>query len=150
MLLHWSIKYVVVLIAILADVTEDIWMDSLLASRGLTPHAVFWDDLISGSFVGISLLTMLMVADRGKRARHERLRLIAEMNHHVRNALQVIYASAMCSTDKRHLDKIGAAVDRIDWALRKILPGGGSKFPAGIHSAAKEARPESLSSLPLD
>jgi hypothetical protein len=123
MLLHWSVKYVIVVLAILADVTEDIWMDSLLASRGLTPHAVFWDDLISGSFVGLALLAVLMAADRGKRAQHDRLRLIAEMNHHVRNALQVIYASAMCSSDKRHLDKIGAAVDRIDWALREILPG---------------------------
>lgn len=127
MLLHGSIKYVVVLVAILADVTEDMWMDSLLASRGLTPHAVFWDDLISGSLVGLALLTTLMVADRGKRAQQERLRLVAEMNHHVRNALQVIYASAVCSTDQRHLDKISAAVDRIDWALREILPGRGSK-----------------------
>lgn len=130
MLLHWSVKYVIVLVAILADVIEDMWMDSLLASRGLTPHAVFWDDLISGSLVGLALLTTLLVADRGKHARHERLRLIAEMNHHVRNALQVIYGSAMCSTDQRHLDRISAAVDRIDWALREILPGRGSGLPA--------------------
>src|SRR5687767_7341158 len=100
MLLHWSVKYVVVVLAILADVTEDMWMDSLLASHGLTPHSVIWDDLISGSFVGMFLLLVLMLGDRSKREQRQRLQLIAEMNHHVRNALQIIYSSAMCSSDK--------------------------------------------------
>jgi hypothetical protein len=123
MLLHWSIKYVVVVLAIFSDVLEDMWMDSFLASRGMTPHEVIWDDLISGSLVGILLLVLLVSGDRARHEQRKRLKLIAEMNHHVRNALQIIYSSAACSSDKRHLDQISSSVDRIDWALREILPG---------------------------
>jgi hypothetical protein len=61
MLLHWSIKYVV--LAILTDVIEDMWMDSLLASRGITPHEVIWDDVISGGFVGMLLVALLVASD---------------------------------------------------------------------------------------
>jgi hypothetical protein len=123
MLLHWSIKYVIVALAILTDVIEDMWMDSFLASRGITPHEVIWDDVISGGFVGILLVALLVASDRAKQEQRKRLRLIAEMNHHVRNALQVIYSSASCSSDRRHLDEIAGSVARIDWALREILPG---------------------------
>lgn len=123
MLLHRSIKYAVVVLAVLTDVVEDMWMDSLLAARGITPHEVIWDDVISGGFVGILLVVLLVAGDRAREEQRKRLRLIAEMNHHVRNALQVIYSSSACCSDKRHLDQISSSVDCIDWALRKILPG---------------------------
>jgi hypothetical protein len=123
MVLHRSIKYIVVALAVLSDVLEDIWMDSILASRGVTPHEAIWDDLISGSIVGMLLVVLLVSGDRARHEQRRRLRLIAEMNHHVRNALQIIYSSASCSSDKRHLDQINSSVDRIDWALREILPG---------------------------
>lgn len=123
MLLHWSIKYVIVVLAVLSDVAEDMWMDSLLASRGVTPHQVIWDDVISGGFVGLLLVVLLVASNRVKYEQRKRLRLIAEMNHHVRNALQIIYSSAASCPDTRHLDQIRSSVDRIDWALREILPG---------------------------
>ncbi|MFZ1928997.1 MAG: hypothetical protein WAU50_07670 [Candidatus Sulfotelmatobacter sp.] len=51
-----------------------------------------------------------------------RMQVIAEMNHHIRNALSPV-ALSLDATDNQALNHIiGEAVDRIDWALREILP----------------------------
>jgi hypothetical protein len=53
----------------------------------------------------------------------EKLKTIELMNHHVRNALQVIVDSVYVHGHAQQLDEIGDSVKRIDWALREILPG---------------------------
>lgn len=51
-----------------------------------------------------------------------RMQVIAEMNHHIRNALSPVWLSAD-ATEDQHLNRvISEAVDRIDWALREVLP----------------------------
>jgi hypothetical protein len=51
-----------------------------------------------------------------------RMQVIAEMNHHIRNALSPISLS-LDATENEHLKRvISESVDRIDWALREILP----------------------------
>jgi hypothetical protein len=53
----------------------------------------------------------------------QRLRTIAAMNHHVRNALQVVMYSAYVPADQEQLSRIRDAVQRIEWALQEVLPG---------------------------
>ena len=53
----------------------------------------------------------------------ERLEVIADMNHHVRNDLQVIQYSAYMTKDKQHIQRIEESLGRIDWALREVLTG---------------------------
>lgn len=53
----------------------------------------------------------------------ERLEVIADMNHHVRNDLQVIQYSAYMTKDKEHIQRIEHSLGRIDWALREVLTG---------------------------
>lgn len=53
----------------------------------------------------------------------ERLEVIAEMNHHVRNGLQVIQYSAYMTKDREHIQRIEQSLGRIDWALREVLTG---------------------------
>jgi hypothetical protein len=51
-----------------------------------------------------------------------RMQVIAEMNHHIRNALSPISLS-MDATENQQLKRmISESVDHIDWALREILP----------------------------
>jgi hypothetical protein len=51
-----------------------------------------------------------------------RMQVIAEMNHHIRNALSPISLS-LDIADNQGLNRVVTeAVDRIDWALREILP----------------------------
>src|SRR5262249_8178041 len=60
----------------------------------------------------------------------ERVERIVEMNHHVRNALQVITYWSLAERDKKEVELIRQAVDRIEWALREVLPSGlGQKMP---------------------
>jgi signal transduction histidine kinase len=51
-----------------------------------------------------------------------RLQVIAEMNHHIRNALAAISLSAYVIEDQQAVRFISEAVNRIEWALREILP----------------------------
>ncbi len=53
----------------------------------------------------------------------EELKTIELMNHHVRNAMQVIVDSLYIHGHSQQLDEIQTSVKRIDWALKEILPG---------------------------
>lgn len=53
----------------------------------------------------------------------QRLEVIADMNHHVRNDLQVIQYSAYLTKDKEHIQRIEQSLGRIQWALREVLTG---------------------------
>ena len=52
----------------------------------------------------------------------QRFQTIASMNHHVRNALQVIMYSSYVPSDQEQLARIRNAVERIEWALQEVLP----------------------------
>ena len=51
-----------------------------------------------------------------------RMQVIAEMNHHIRNALAPISLSVDITEDHQLIHVISEGVERIDWALREILP----------------------------
>jgi len=51
-----------------------------------------------------------------------RMQVIAEMNHHIRNALAPISLSADITENRQLIHAISEGVERIDWALREILP----------------------------
>jgi len=52
----------------------------------------------------------------------QRVEVIANMNHHVRNALQVIEFNSYSTADQQKLEAIKSSVNRIQWALRELLP----------------------------
>jgi hypothetical protein len=54
--------------------------------------------------------------------RFRRMRVIAEMNHHIRNALQVIQFSTRNQSGEAEVKAMRDAVQRITWALREVLP----------------------------
>jgi signal transduction histidine kinase len=60
---------------------------------------------------------------RQNRLLMQRLEVIADMNHHVRNDLQVIQYSAYMTKDKEHIQRIEQSLGRIEWALREVLTG---------------------------
>jgi hypothetical protein len=51
------------------------------------------------------------------------MRIIAEMNHHVRNALQPIIYSPFLQEQAEQIRTIQEGTRRIEWALREVLPG---------------------------
>ncbi len=97
--------------------------DRLLARDGVTRTDIL---LTSNALTGIVAGFLFFSLANNERLRRkfvrERLNTIAEMNHHIRNSLQVItYATAAGSEESVEL--IRSSVERIEWALREVLPG---------------------------
>lgn len=78
------------------------------------------DDLILA--IVAAIVVYRYEKERG-RLLSERLRVIREMNAFVRNELQILYAS-LEGSDKTRAQALERGVERIDWALRELLPGG--------------------------
>lgn len=83
----------------------------------------------SALILGLLVWKLLHNAYRARQRTLARLQVIAELNHHVRNALEVISLSAYITRDEEAIRRIMEGVNRIDWALREILPQ--ESFPFG-------------------
>jgi len=101
-------------------------ISSYLLEVRLHHHGIPSRYLIVLSSVLVGLVAAALVYALSTREQHRqehvecRLRVIAEMNHHIRNALQVITFYSR----KGEKQEVGIveAVERIQWALREILP----------------------------
>lgn len=83
--------------------------------------------------ISTGILTALLVfayEQKRYRAAMEKVRIIADMNHHVRNALQAIISCKILPEQERQVKLIAESVTRIEWALRKVLPGKGDSRAA--------------------
>jgi hypothetical protein len=87
-----------------------------LGIRGATAYS---DDLIVGALAGVLVFAY---EQRRYASTLERIKVIAAMNHHVRNALQAITFSPYAEHTKQ-IELIESAAHRIQWALDEILPG---------------------------
>ncbi len=90
------------------------------------------------AIVVAGLFYLLAAHNRARRARvMERLETIDLMNHHIRNALQVISFNAHSQTNESDLAEIKRAMNRIQWALREILPKVEPEF-SGFEGSARD------------
>ena len=103
----------------LVDYAIDLWM----SARGLHAEVTLLDELLLAIFTGALVLVIELSHQRNQEQMNEKLRTIELMNHHVRNALNVIVASVYVRGHDKQLDEIRTSVNRIEWALREILPG---------------------------
>ncbi len=96
----------------------------------LHPHG-FWlyllDDVLMGIVCGV---IVLLYEQRRRRELAAKLNVIAELNHRVRNALEVIQYSAYATREEQHIATIGESVSQIEAALSEILEGRRTKRPA--------------------
>ncbi len=116
--------------------------DRLLARDGIARvDILLTSNALTGIVAGFLFYSLSNNERMRRRLVQERLRTIAEMNHHIRNALQVItYATATENHDKS-VELIRSSVERIEWALREVLPGH-TTFPAS--PPAHEERHETI------
>ena len=85
-----------------------------------TLMSLFADDLIIGASTG---LVVFLYEQRRNRFLLDRLRIIQEVNHHVRNALQVISSVTDRHEDEQLRTMVRDSSERIQWVLREILEG---------------------------
>ena len=85
-------------------------------------HAIIAFESIDEIVIGITAaLVVFAYEQRRHKAILNKVRVIAAMNHHVRNALQAI-SYAPYTEQKEQIRLIADSVYRIQWALREILP----------------------------
>ena len=97
-------------------------IDALLARLGLRADATFIDDVLLGILVAVLVMTLEVQHQRELHRQEARIAMVAEMNHHIRNALQAIVYVNATNADREAAVKVGEAAKRIEWALREILP----------------------------
>jgi hypothetical protein len=93
---------------------------ALLDNLGVSGVPAAVDDLLIGVLAGVLVFAY-------ERHQHklilEKMRVISEMNHHVRNALQPIMYSPYLKEQAEQVRTIQEGTRRIEWALREVLPG---------------------------
>jgi hypothetical protein len=112
----------VALSGILAGLLE--YSVHVLVKGGNTPESVqaVVDAVIVGFAVaGVVFLLLLSSRERRRRVVDD-IRKIAELNHHVRNALQVVVDSQYVPQSLEQREAVLASVDRIDKTLRELFP----------------------------
>ncbi len=108
--------------------------DRVLARDGVTrTDILLTSNFLTGLVAGFLFFSLSNYERLRRKLVQERLRTIAEMNHHIRNALQVITYAAASKPESGSVELIRNSVERIEWALREVLPG---------HVASSEAPPE--------
>ena len=97
-----------------------VTLRALLDSLGVGGVTAAVDDLLIGVLAGLLVFAY-------ERHQHrqilEKMRVISEMNHHVRNALQPIMYSPYLQEQAEQVRTIQEGTRRIEWALREVLPG---------------------------
>lgn len=98
-------------------------VDALLSAMGLHAEATYLDDLLLGILAAL-LVFFLQWRHRLEMRRHEQCAAaIDEINHHIRNALQVIaLRTSLDSRSREELTEIRDASARIEWVLRELVP----------------------------
>lgn len=101
------------------------------------PHGL-WFLLFNDVLIGIAVAIIVLIYEqRRRRDLAAKLSVIAEMNHRVRNELEVIQYSAYTTKEKQHMEIIGESVSRIEAALTDILESRRKKPPRTRTAGAK-------------
>jgi len=79
-------------------------------------------EALSALIVSCLIARLAHMARQRQRLTIARMQVISEMNHHIRNALAPISLSMDALENQQLIRIISEGVDRIDWALREILP----------------------------
>jgi len=97
-----------------------VTLRTLLDNLAVSGMTALVDDLLIGILAGVLVFAY-------ERHQHklilERMRIISQMNHHVRNALQPIIYSPYLQEQAEQVRTIQEGTRRIEWALREVLPG---------------------------
>lgn len=145
----WSRRSGLLSLAVVIVVSAlGIVLDRLLLKEGIPRlDMLVFSNGLTGLFAGGLFYQMAREAKASRALVEERMKTIAELNHHIRNALQVIkfLGGQRSGLDAVQLQLINDSADRIEWALREVLP----RYSVGAvpiieeDSQAKAVRPVS-------
>jgi hypothetical protein len=96
--------------------------DRLMLDKGLSAFGIMLGDDALASVLAFGFTYGLAHYARQRRETVQRERnIIAETNHHIRNALELIQLSTQTTHDQQVIAQVSFGVDRIQWVLRELL-----------------------------
>jgi hypothetical protein len=102
-----------------------VLFDHLMLREGISRIDVLtMSNLLTGIVAAVLFLQIKLRAAEKQRLWEQRLQKLADMNHHVRNALQVLAYYATQTEDSRAAKLIKESIQRIEWTLIEVLPRG--------------------------
>jgi len=117
---------------IMALLLAAVWCGGALAHLALTVilvrfgvrmwPAVYIQAAVAGTVATLLVGTVLALVVYRRAILRRQLLVVAELNHQVRNALEIIAASTSRIADKKTVSTILDAVTRIDVTLRSLFP----------------------------
>lgn len=111
------------LVALLVVTATGYLLDKVLRKAGVSRRdLLFFSDFLVGCVAAGLVYVLALLNEQKSRFITGRLKVIAEMNHHIRNALQVISFYSWAATNDKEVASIKEAVARITWALSEVLP----------------------------
>jgi hypothetical protein len=124
---RWFRHSILLSLAVAAIVSVlGILFDHILVLEGLPRLAMMiMSNVLTGVFAGGLFLQLAREEKANRVLVQSRMNTIAELNHHIRNALQVIKflgGQQRTGLDAVQLQLINDSVNRIEWALREVLP----------------------------
>jgi hypothetical protein len=124
--------------------------DIFLSAEGFSRWGiVVLSDIITGAVAGALFYQFVKNEKNRRELIRARMHTVAELNHHIRNALQVIkFWGAQhqnCTLDEMQIRLMKDSVDRIEWALREVLP----KYPTPAGAVIPPSE-QQVTSVPPD
>jgi len=115
----WGVRVAIIAALVGMNVGEGMVLRPLIRTLKINLETTLIDELLMGIVMGI----VICFIHEAFRRRYERKLQTAvdELNHHLRNSLQVIVNQQVLSADGKQSDFEDAMI-RMDWALREILP----------------------------
>jgi hypothetical protein len=77
---------------------------------------------LSAFVVSCLVAKLASIARQKRRLIAARMQVIGEMNHHIRNAMTSMLLTTQVTESQQLIRVISEGVNRIDWALREVLP----------------------------
>jgi len=106
--------------------------------------AIYIQAAVAGTIGALLVGTVLALVLYRREVLHRQLQVVAELNHQVRNALEIIASSTTHIADKKTVVTILDAVMRIDITLRSLFPAASPlkkrAAAAGAHTEAESKR----------
>jgi hypothetical protein len=120
-----------------------ILLDIMLVKEGLPRFFMLViSNTLTGVFAGGFFYKIVREEKANRDLMRARMKTIAELNHHIRNALQVIKfwgVQQRPGPDVMQIQLINDSVDRIEWALREVLP----QYPMDAMATQQSKEPPS-------
>jgi hypothetical protein len=115
----WILALAVGVVVLLAATT----LDFLLDRRSQSFLANIDASAVTAALLAAVLFYRMLLYERQRRdAIRRRLETVAEMNHHIRNAIHTIVLSSKFPQNEDAVKALNESVQRVDWALKEILP----------------------------